>query len=108
MAVNSRHAILRSRLDDPSAKDCGDEARHHDQTAIRVRCKLRDRSLWADDRSVEPRPRRGGGNELKPIRSSGRINVRKKLLASAGWHIQKAHAFNPRYELFEHRNPFFR
>jgi hypothetical protein len=33
--------------------------------------------------------------------------VLKKLFASASWRIQKAHAFNPRYELFEHRNPFF-
>jgi hypothetical protein len=39
--------------------------------------------------------------------SSRRLNVLKKLVGSARWRIQKAHAFNPRYELFEHRNSFF-
>jgi hypothetical protein len=36
MAVDSRHAILRSRSDDPRAKELSDEARHHGETAIRL------------------------------------------------------------------------
>jgi len=41
------------------------------------------------------------------MRNSGRLNVLKKIFGSARSRIQKAHAFNPRYKLFEHRNPFF-
>ena len=41
------------------------------------------------------------------MRSSGRLNGSEKLFWSAGWRMKKADAFNPRYEVFEHRNPLF-
>jgi hypothetical protein len=41
IAVDSRHAILRSRSDDPRAKERSDEAWHHDETAIGLGYKLR-------------------------------------------------------------------
>jgi hypothetical protein len=63
-----------------------------DETAIRLGCKLRDRSV----KRSPTRKQQGRGNELQFMRSSGRLYVLKKLFRSARWRIQKAHAFDPR------------